>query len=223
MKPIIGITCGTDERSFCGVNKQYCSAICRAGGIPVILPPTEDPVTVIGKCGGILLSGGGDIAPRLCGIYDYDPARLNDPDPERDRYELRLAALCTKMNIPILGICRGIQILNTALGGSLHFHISGHMQKADRDQPSHRAAVKSGTLLHSLVGCTELHTNSFHHQAVCVPGDPLDISAIADDGVIEALELPGSRFCVGVQWHPEHLECRESDILFAAFCAAAAH
>lgn len=219
--PIIGITTSNNVDGDYFLRRQYCTAILKAGGIPIMIPPVAKPTSALGICGGILFSGGGDITPRLCGITDYDPARLVDPFPERDEYELELARLAHKRNVPVLGICRGAQILNCALGGSLHFDISGHTQKRSRDQPSHSVSISVGSLLHRLVGSSELEVNSFHHQAVAKPSPSLNVCALSDDGVIEALEAADKRFFIGVQWHPEHIDGYASDVLFAGLCAAA--
>ena len=186
-----------------------------------MLPPVGSPISALGICDGILLSGGGDIAPRLCGISEYDPARLIDPYPERDEYELELARLAYEHDIPTLGVCRGIQVMNAALGGSLHFDIPSHTQKRSREQPSHSVSVQSGTMLRRLVGTDGLEVNSFHHQAANMPAKTLAVAAIAEDGIIEALEASDKRFWLGVQWHPEHMEDYASRVLFAALCAAA--
>lgn len=186
-----------------------------------MLPPVAKPSAALGICGGILFSGGGDITPRLCGITDYDPAYLVDPFPERDEYELELAKLAYRRNVPVLGICRGAQIISSALGGSLYFDILGHTQKRSRDQPSHSIHVSDGSLLHRLVGQFTLEVNSFHHQAVEKVPEQLNVCATSDDGITEALEAPDRRFFVGVQWHPEHLSDYASSVLFAAFVAAA--
>ena len=185
-----------------------------------MLPPVAKPPSALGICNGILISGGGDITPRLCGITDYDPAYLVDPFPERDEYELELTYLAHKRNIPVLGICRGAQVLNCALGGSLHFDISGHMQRPSRDQPSHSVRISDGSLLHRLVGQLSLEVNSFHHQAIEKAPAQLNVCAISDDGITEAIEAPDKRFFVGVQWHPEHLTDYASSVLFAAFVTA---
>lgn len=188
-----------------------------------MLPPVSTPHAALGICNGILFSGGGDIVPRLCGITDYDPVRLVDPFPERDEYELELAKLTYERNIPTLGICRGIQIMNCAQNGSLHFDMPHHMQKRSREQPSHSVSIVGGTLLSRLVGAEVLEVNSLHHQSVARCAQSLTVSAVARDGVIEALEAPDKRFYVGVQWHPEHMNGYASDVLFAGLCAAAEH
>ncbi len=186
-----------------------------------MLPPVGRPSSAVGICNGILLSGGGDIAPSLCKIDDYDPALLFEPSPERDKYELELVNLSLERDIPLLAICRGIQVLNVARGGSLKFHIDGHRQKLSREQPSHGVIISENSLLERLTGTRELAVNSFHHQALDNVAGEFTVSATADDGTIEAIEAPHRRFCIGVQWHPEHMRTYASDILFAGLCAAA--
>ncbi len=186
-----------------------------------MLPSVGNAKSVIGICDGLLLSGGGDISPNLCGITDYNPALLSDVSPERDLYELELARLAYEKNIPTLAICRGLQVMNVALGGSLNFDISGHRQKRSRDCPSHSIDIKSGSLLRRLIQKSELEVNSFHHQSVNTCAESLKISAKAEDGTIEAIEAEDKKFYLGVQWHPEHMDSRECKVLFAALCAAA--
>lgn len=221
INPMIGITTSSNHDGDFFLRRQYCSAVLRAGGIPIMLPPVGRPTAALGIVDGILLSGGGDIAPRLCGITDYDPMLLFEVFPERDEYELELASLAYERDIPTLGICRGVQVLNTALGGSLHFDIPGHRQTLSREQPSHSVSIAPGSLLHRLVGACEHEVNSFHHQAVAAPAESLRVCAHAEDGTVEALEAPDKRFCLGVQWHPEHMNGFAAEVLFAALCAAA--
>ncbi len=221
MPPLIGITTSLNNGGDFFLRRQYCSAVLRAGGIPIMLPPVSKPRGVLGIVDAVIFSGGGDIAPQLAGITDYDPMLLLEVSPERDEYELELAALTYERNIPSLGICRGIQIMNCAFGGSLHFHINSHAQTLSREQPSHMVTLKTGTLLRKLVGESELAVNSFHHQAVNIPSNAMRVCALAEDGVVEALEAPEKAFYLGVQWHPEHMEGYASEVLFAALCAAA--
>ncbi len=221
MNPMIGITTGNNSDGDYFLRRKYCTAILRAGGIPIMLPPISRPRSALGICDGILLSGGGDIAPRLCGIEEYDPAFLFEASPERDEYELELTRLAFSRDIPILGICRGIQVLNAALGGSLHFHILNHTQKLSREQPSHTIHIAENSYLNELFSVDTLEVNSFHHQAIRTSANGLRITAVSEDGIAEAAEGVGKRFCIGVQWHPEHMNTRESDILFAALCAKA--
>ncbi len=221
MAPLIGITTSLNGEGDYFLRRQYCAAVLRAGGIPIMLLPTARPDAVLGVLNGVILSGGGDIAPRLCGIEVYDPVLLFEVSPERDEYELELAELTYKRGIPTLGICRGIQIMNAALGGSLHFNIPGHRQTRSREQPSHTVKITPKTLLHRLIGENELDVNSFHHQAVNAPASPLTVSAVSEDGIIEALEAADRDFYLGVQWHPEHMTGYAAEVIFAALCAAA--
>lgn len=221
MAPLIGITTSSNNDGDFFLRRQYCAAVLRAGGIPIMLPPVGRPDAAIGIVDALILSGGGDIAPSLCAVTDYDPVLLCDVDPERDDYELTLAAIAYEQNIPTLGICRGIQVMNSTLGGSLHFHVRAHQQKLSREQPLHTVTLTPGTLLRSLVGEAELAVNSFHHQAVNIPSPAFRVSALAEDGVIEALEAPDKDFYLGVQWHPEHMNGYAAEVLFAALCAAA--
>jgi len=217
IKPIIGITAG-GEGDY-RLNRHYVDAVSAAGGVPIIIVCGAREALL--ACDGIILSGGGDISPGLCGISSYDPVYLDSPDPVRDRFELEIAALAFEKGIPTLGICRGLQVMNTALGGSIIFHIEGHIQKGDKDQPSHSVLVKEGGLLSRLVDKECLEVNSFHHQAPGTLSPYLAVSAVSDDGVLEAAEAVKHPFYLGVQWHPEHMEGHSSEILFAALCNAA--
>ena len=221
MAPLIGITTSSNGDGDYFLRRQYCAAVLRAGGIPIMLPPVGRPKAVLGILNGVIFSGGGDIAPRLRGIENYDPVLLFEVSPERDEYELELAALTYERGIPTFGICRGIQIMNAALGGSLHFDIPGHRQTRSREQPSHSVKITPKTLLHRLIGDNEFSVNSFHHQAVNIPAKALTVSAISEDGIIEALEAPDRAFYLGVQWHPEHMTGYGAEVIFAALCAAA--
>lgn len=217
MKPIIGITAGTE--ADIRLNRHYTEAVKNAGGVPIII--TDLAHEVFHACDGIILSGGGDISPALCGIDEYDPAYLESPDPRRDRFELELARLALEAGVPTLGICRGLQVMNAALGGTLLFHIGGHMQRYDRDQPSHGVSVADGTRLRGLVCRDSIEVNSFHHQAIDAVSPRLTVCAMSEDGIIEAAEAAGHPFYIGVQWHPEHMSGHSSEVLFAALCAAA--
>ena len=217
MKPIIGITAGGEE--VFRLNKHYTEAVTAAGGVPIII--TDHADTVLRICDGIIISGGGDISPSLCGITQYDPVYLESPDPIRDRFEFELARLAYANSVPTLGICRGMQVMNVALGGTLIFHIDGHMQKFDRDQPSHRVRVSAYTRLRALVCQATVEVNSFHHQALDAVSPKLTVCAVSDDGIVEAAEASEHPFYLGIQWHPEHMSVHSSEVIFAALCAAA--
>ena len=145
-KPIIGITSGEI------LSPKYTGAVRRAGGIPYILQPDERPEYIPDKCNGIIFSGGGDIAPELFGLYDYDHSLVRGLDLRRDEFELRLAALAFERRMPTLGICRGIQVMNAALGGTLILDIQGHMQTAARDKKTHSVFAVCPSRLGDILG-----------------------------------------------------------------------
>lgn len=217
-KPVIGITCGGSGDY--SLRRQYCDAVARCGGVPVILPPADECEPQLSHIDGLILSGGGDIAPERFGVYDYDASLVGEPDIERDAYELALARRAYEYDLPTLGICRGIQTIAVALGGSLHLDIPNHKQSQPRPEPSHEIAIVPDSLICALAGATRDRVNSFHHQAVEYAPDGFDVAAYSQDGFIEAIEARGRRFYVGVQWHPEHMRCRLADGLFASLTAA---
>ena len=156
--PIIGISCGFNPNGDYFLRRQYCDAVARAGGVPVILPPVPSDVeiaeNVIGSIDGLLLSGGGDIEPERFGVYDYDASLVGEPSPERDAYELALARRAYERDLPTLGICRGIQTMAVALGGSLHLDIPNHKQSLPRPEPSHEIAIAPDSRLARLMDTT---------------------------------------------------------------------
>lgn len=231
-RPIIGISCGFNPNGDYFLRRQYCDAVARAGGVPVILPPVLSEVevaeNVIGSIDGLLLSGGGDIEPEQFGVYDYDASLVGEPSPERDAYELALARRAYEYDLPTLGICRGIQTMAVALGGSLRLDIPNHKQSLPRPEPSHEIAIAPDSRLARLMDTTENETgqfdrvNSFHHQAVDRVPDGFVVTARSPDSIIEAIESPNRRFYVGVQWHPEHMTSPLALRLIDALAKAAA-
>ncbi len=210
-RPLIGITGNFGDRG-CELSEGYWLSVERAGGIPVALPPTADPQTLLpllDRLDGILLSGGGDVNPLFT---DEDPVpALRSVNPRRDATELLLTKLAYDRQIPLFGICRGCQVLAIALGGSIHQDIATampaaplikHSQDMPRGVASHRVKVEKESLLHELLG-ENVFVNSFHHQAVNEPGEKLRIAATASDGVVEAIESNEGKSILGVQWHPE--------------------
>ncbi|WP_038038848.1 gamma-glutamyl-gamma-aminobutyrate hydrolase family protein [Thermorudis peleae] len=212
----------------------YAHAIAAAGGEPILLPPLPTLATgsLLDHVDGILLSGGADIAPHRYGEETIHPTTYGIHSG-RDELELQLVRAALARELPILGICRGCQVLNVAFGGTLYQDIPSmiasslahqqHEQGVPGDEPSHAVHLAEGSLLASIYGSTTVWVNSFHHQAVRQPGAGLIVSGRADDGIIEGLELPSAQFVIGVQWHPElmveaHPEHRA---LFAAFVEAA--
>lgn len=237
MTPLIGITCSTTEveamvRYRHGVNGSYIDQVARAGGTPVLLP-NVDPSHVerlLDVLDGLLAAGGDDIQPLLFGA-EPDP-HLGEIDVPRDRFELPLLRAALAREIPILGICRGIQALNVARGGDLRQDLVHdptstvqHRMKA-RGGPTvhHTVRLRPGSRLHALLGHEQVAVNSYHHQAVGRLGDGLTVCATAADGVIEAVEgTDPARFLLGVQWHPEVMALGDplSTPIFDAFLTAA--
>ena len=211
MKPIIGIvSCGyMERRQF--VPQTYIQAVEKSGGIPLILPCThdEDSYGLYGKlCGGFLFCGGDDITPLLFG--EELKTDRGTTDLHTDRFHIRLMQHLLTLRLPVLAICRGMQVLNIALGGTIFQDISlrrstslNHMQlSSERSDPCHRNTVIQDSMLSDIFSKTE-YVNSFHHQCIHQLGEHLKISAAASDGIIEAIELEDHPFAAGVQWHPE--------------------
>jgi len=218
-QPLIGITPQYEigrERAW--IRSSYTGAVIRAGGIPVLLDQYEDKAVMealLPRLDGILFTGGVDLNPKLYG-EEIDP-KCGEIADVRDAFEQKLMEVVEQYDIPVFGICRGIQSLNVLCGGSLHQHIDNHQSVR------HDVEITEGTRLHTIIGKTKINANSFHHQCVKVPAPGLIVTAHAEDGTIEAIERPGERFFVGVQWHPELLSANEEDhhALFCAFIGAA--
>ena len=225
MTPIIGI-------ADCPTIADYVEAVKRAGGQPRVLDSARDDAHgVIAEIDGLLLTGGGDVDPALYG-HPAHPSTKTVPS-ERDRFELELARGAMDANLPFLGICRGEQVMNVAGGGTLIQDIPSevtgaltHAIDTPLSTPAHEVWVSRGsrlwTAMHEQVGDPEtLQVNSRHHQAIDRVGKGFDVCATAPDGVIEAIEKPQLRFCIGVQWHPENFwRTGEFRSLFESFIAA---
>ncbi len=221
-RPLIGVSTYLERTRF-GVwdveaavlHRDYLDSVVRAGGNPVLLPPVGVwDADTIGFLDGLVLAGGADLDPAL--YHRKRDVRTGPPRPDRDVAELGLARAALKLDLPVLGVCRGMQVLNVALGGTLHQHVEGHNPAPAVFQHT-GIAVAPGTLLSRIVGmATTVHCH--HHQALDVIGDGLRVVAGAPDGTVEAVELPGARFVLGVQSHPE--ADSEDDRLFAALVGA---
>jgi len=226
MRPVIGITPDYDSTSNrYKVHEDYISAVKDAGGYPVLLFQESLIPTFID---GIIFSGGGDIDPLL---FNEEPLKQSgEISPLRDHFELALCTAALEKNIPLLGICRGMQVMNIALGGTIYQDVSvqtnstlKHSQQAPRPYGTHSIWVQENTLLSSLWQNKEKTTvNSFHHQAVAQLGDGLQVCARSQDGLTEAIEHKTNSFVLGVQWHPEAMKTEEQKVLFSAFIKAAA-
>ena len=223
--PLIGVT-------RCSKLEDYVASVEKSGGTVRVLEVSESPRAVMPLLDGLLLTGGGDVDPAF-----YSEERhptVVDAEPGRDEFEIDLARRAMDANLPVLAICRGSQVLNVAAGGSLVQDIPSavatdvaHRVEVPKDTIAHRVHVKAGSVLERVLAPTmdapqSCGVNSRHHQSVARLGGPLVVTATSPDGVVEGIESPGARFCVGVQWHPENFwRTGEFMPLFDAFIAAA--
>jgi putative glutamine amidotransferase len=208
-RPVIGITTyGRDERRQFVLPSEYVDAVRRAGGLPILLPPGEESIDDwLALCDGIVLAGGGDLAPGHYAGMTHDTVYM--VDDERDAVELQLARRVLESGHPTLGICRGTQVLNVALGGSLHVHLPDVVGESvlhrlpPREPTSHPIELVAGSRLAALLGRDEFAAASWHHQAIDRVAAGLTVAARAPDGTIEAVELRDHPWLIAVQWHPE--------------------
>ena len=210
-RPLIGITGNFGERGS-ELAEGYYASVEAAGGVPLVIPPGLKPemlCALLDRVDGVLLSGGADVNP-LC-VGEEPIPQLGGINPRRDASELLLVRLAYDRQIPLFGICRGIQVLAMALGGSVHQDLGAclpeakllkHSQNLERGVASHKVEAEEGSLMHRLLG-KEFFVNSFHHQAVNEPGPRLQVTARSVDGVVEAVESTEKKSIYGVQWHPE--------------------
>jgi len=212
---------------------DYDEAVRRAGGEARVLDPARDrPADVVRSSGGVLLSGGGDVLPSIYGAATH--ATFSAAEAGRDEYEIELVRRALEADLPLFAICRGVQVLNVALGGTLVqdipdeiSHSLDHMVREPRVAIAHAIWMAPDSLLERLMRARidsgdDCPVNSRHHQAVKDLGEGLVSSATAPDGVIEAIEAPSRRFCLGVQWHPENFfRTGEFRSLFEGFIEAA--
>jgi putative glutamine amidotransferase len=222
MKPLIGISAGTfHDRAWCppsyGHRQTYVDAVVRAGGAPMLLPPIEDEAALYAlyqRVDGLLLAGGGDIAPEEYGDTRHE--KLGVVDALRDQAELPMARWAYADGKPVLGICRGVQVLNVALGGTLYQDIPSQIptplhhnlsyEYEDWTYMAHAIAIDPQSKLADLLSTEELTTNSLHHQSLRDIAPGLRAVAWAPDGVVEAVESVNDTFLLGIQCHPEALQ-----------------
>lgn len=231
-KPIIGVVPLWDEekQSF-WMLPGYFEGIRQAGGLPVMLPLTDDSEELsqlVDSCDGVLFTGGQDVDPQMYG--ELILSCCGERCPERDRMEQKLLKLLLAQDKPVLGICRGIQLLNTVLGGNLYQDLPtqhpskvDHHQPAPYDQPIHTVQLLKESPLAQLFGGQKLmQVNSCHHQAIRNLADSLEAMAFSEDGLVEAVYAPAQRFVWAVQWHPEfsYKVNAESRRIFSAFVGA---
>ena len=231
-RPLIGITLdseapgGYSKFPWYALRQNYCDAIADAGGMPVLLPHGAQGAAYAERIQGLVVSGGD---------FDVDPALFGDAAKHltvktkegRTDFEIEVTRAALGRNLPVLGICGGQQLLNVILGGTLIQHIPdtvvdalAHEQPNPRNEPGHSVRIMADTLLHRVVGALDLAVNSAHHQAAREVGPGVIVDALAPDGVIEGIEDPRYRFCLGVQWHPEFVLSAGDRRLFAAFVDA---
>ncbi len=229
MKKLVGITCahlfkdGAAHRNY--VNKAYCAAVAAAGALSVLLPvgdPADAPA-YLDRVDGLLLPGGIDVVPTLFG-QEHHP-NLGDTDEAQDRFEIAIAREAWNRRMPIMAICRGIQLLNVALGGTLIQDIPAlspsdlvHRQTAARPEPSHEIHVDEASALFGLTG-SRFAVNSFHHQSLDQIAEPLRVVARAPDGIVEAVESDEHPLLIALQCHPEEMAVSDpvSQALFRRF------
>lgn len=233
-RPLIGLTLdseppgGYSAYAWYALRANYAAALAAAGGVPVALPHLPDlAADMLDRLDGLVVTGGAfDVSPALYGAGEtHGTVTLKEG---RTVAEAALLQGALARDMPVLGICGGEQLLAVVLGGTLIQHIPdavpgalAHEQPNPRHEPGHEIAIEPGTLLHRIVGAGTMRVNSAHHQAVAAPGAAARVNARAPDGVIEGIEAPGRRFCLGVQWHPEFLIDPGDARILAAFVAAA--
>lgn len=232
-KPIIGILPQYEiETKRIKIEEFYVKAIQKEGGVPVILPlyqELSDLIALLPWLDGVLYPGGPDASPFYWGEDSTWECRVIQP--ARDILEIGLLPYILDLRKPILGICRGIQVLNIALGGDIYQDIEhlkssntnvGHYQKSRGDVPTHYVNVQKSTLLHHIVNTEKIMVNSYHHQVICNVAKSLEIVGYSNDGYIEAVAMRDYPFLLGVQWHPEELYevDKTSQLIFRAFIQA---
>jgi putative glutamine amidotransferase len=233
-QPVIGLTLdheppgGYSNFPWYAIRENYCNAVRRAGGLPILLPHDPDAAEAyLDQIDGLIVTGGGfDIDPALFGAAARHPT-VTTKD-RRTAFEWAITRGVLSRAMPVLGICGGQQLLNVVLGGTLIQHIPDevpdclpHRQPNPRNEPGHTVRVVTCTLLHQITGVASLGVNSAHHQAVKEAGIGVVIDAIAEDGVVEGIEDPRRRFCLGVQWHPEFAISEADRRIFRAFVEVA--
>lgn len=219
MRPLIGISAWTAEADLGDgparyqlVTAAYVRAVDKAGGVPLVLP-VGDPswaARVLDRIDGLVLTGGGDVDPSWYGSEPGDD--LVDLDRERDASDLELARRAVERNHPTLAICRGSQVLNVALGGTLDQHRAGHDEGERYNEAVHPVRLEPASRLAALVGASTLQVNSLHRQAMDCVADSARAVALAPDGTVEAIEVTAADRVLGVQWHPELLRHRPEHI-----------
>jgi putative glutamine amidotransferase len=225
-RPLIGLTTrAKDPEGRYGLSDRYVDCVRRAGGQPVLLPPGETEMAMLlARLEGLILTGGGDMDPSSYGGVPHP--EIYGVDRCRDRDEILATQYAVAARLPLFGICRGIQVVNVALGGTLMEHLPDHVGEAvvhrlpEKKETNHWVKVISGSFVAKIFDQEEFLVPSCHHQAIDRLAPPFKVAALAPDGIIEALEMPDHPFFVGVQWHPELSELPLQQKLFEAFIHA---
>lgn len=243
-KPLIGVTCNYDYRDGLGLQSgvgvvgqdwnyvagDYVYVLEKAGALPVLIPQYEDEDDArafLDRLDGVLISGGHDVGPELYG--SFPKTYCGTVYPMRDRQDIALAKYALEKDIPLFGICRGIQVINVALGGTLYqdleteggFEHHSNGERYPRNIPWHKVNLEEGSALADVFGKCEILVNSYHHQAVREPGEGVKVVARSVDGVSEGIVIEGHKFAAAVQWHPEMMfDSDEQSKLVRAFVDA---
>jgi putative glutamine amidotransferase len=233
-RPLVGVTLDSEEPGgysklpWYALRQNYSEAVVRAGGLPILLPhEPEEAEDYLGRLDALIVTGGAfDVDPALFGAETrHATVKLKS---RRTAFELAITKGALARDLPVLGICGGQQLLNVVLGGTLIQHIPdevggalAHEQPNPRTEPGHIVRIVQGTLLHRICGTLEIAVNSAHHQAAKAVGPGVAVNARAADGVIEGIEAPRYRYCLGVQWHPEYSISAGDEKIFDALVAAA--
>lgn len=212
-RPVIGITLDR-EGEYLRLKRHYHEAVLEAGGLPLMIPAGNEPVSIAGVIDGLLIPGGDDIDPALFGEEPHLSIRL--APRERTDFEIGLLRDIMEMRKPVFSICYGMQVINVALGGNLYQDLDSQLESAIDHGKGHHEILGKGPLMKG-----RFTVNTSHHQAVREVADSLEVCAVSEDSLVEAVFLPGYPFLVGVQWHPERLDDDFSRNLFRAFVESA--
>lgn len=235
--PLIGLTSfrhpNPQGHPLISINEAYVKAVAAAGAVPLLIPlglPRESLDLLLERLDGIVFTGGGDMQPEQYGSQPHP--KVDGVDPDRDRVEMHLARCAIESKLPMLGICRGLQVINVALGGTLYEDIFDQHEGAlkhqydpgwPRDYLAHPVTLEKGSRLEQIIRTSEVQVNSLHHQGICQLAPSAVAVAYAPDGIIEAIELRDHPYGLAVQWHPEWLpEHASMRAIFADFVRAAA-